>query len=239
MSAPNLDISADPAALADRVAGWLTGRIAAAPGRFALNLSGGSTPRALYALLAGPTYRDRIDWGKLHLFWGDERFVPFDDKDSNYRMVRETLLDVAPIPKAQIHPMPAEAPSPEAAARAYDATLRGFYGTATLDAARPLFDVTLLGLGPDGHTASLFPGTAALTEEAAWVTAVVGAKPEPRLTMTYPVLAASRTIAFLVAGPDKQAILRRVLGGDTQLPATRLAQAATEVIWFLDGGSAP
>ena len=145
-------------------------------GVFAVALSGGSTPRRLYEHLAGPPYRDAFPWSRTHWFWGDERFVPHGDAQSNYRMVREALLSRAPIPAINIHPIPTEGVSPEAAAVTYERELKSFYGAKRLDAARPLFDVTLLGLGPDGHTASLFPGTAVLAERDRWVAAVVGVK---------------------------------------------------------------
>ena len=153
-----LEILADPEALSHRVADWLLEMATAKDGIFAINLSGGSTPRRLYERLAGPPYRDTFPWSRTHWFWGDERFVPHDDALSNYRMVREALLSRAPIPADNVHPIPTEGISPEAAASAYERQLKSFYGAERLDPARPLFDVTLLGLGPDGHTASLFPG---------------------------------------------------------------------------------
>ncbi len=148
----------DQAALMEAVAEWMVAEARAKEGRFALSLSGGSTPRALYELLASPRFRDRMPWARVHLFWGDERMVPPDHADSNYRMVREALLDHVPVPPAQVHPMPTDG-DPAAAARRYQAELGAYYGRDVLDPARPLFDVTLLGLGDNGHTASLFPGT--------------------------------------------------------------------------------
>ena len=152
-----LEILADPEALSHRVADWLLEMATAKDGIFAIDLSGGSTPRQLYECLAGPPYRNSFPWSRTHWFWGDERFVPHDDALSNYRMVREALLSRAPIPALNVHPIPTEGVSPEAAASAYERQLKSFYGAECLDPARPLFDVTLLGLGPDGHTASLFP----------------------------------------------------------------------------------
>ena len=160
-----LEILADPEALSHRVADWLLEMATAKDGIFAIDLSGGSTPRRLYECLAGPPYRNSFPWSRTHWFWGDERFVPHDDALSNYRMVREALLSRAPIPALNVHPIPTEGVSPEAAASAYERQLKSFYGAECLDPARPLFDVTLLGLGPDGHTASLFPGTAVLAEQ--------------------------------------------------------------------------
>jgi 6-phosphogluconolactonase len=123
---------------------------------------------------------------------GDERFAPPDHRDSNFRMAREALIDHAPIPAAQVHPIPTNSASPEEAASLYEATLQGFYGSKTLDPEGPLFGVTLLGLGEDGHTASLFPGTKALDKRDAWVTSSIGVKPEPRISLTYPPLQSSR-----------------------------------------------
>jgi 6-phosphogluconolactonase len=220
-----LETLADAEALSHRVADWLLEMATAKDGIFAINLSGGSTPRRLYERLAGPPYRDTFPWSRTHWFWGDERFVPHDDALSNYRMVREALLSRAPIPTDHVHPIPTEGISPEAAASAYEHQLKSFYGADRLDPARPLFDVTLLGLGPDGHTASLFPGTAVLAEQKHWVAAVVGAKSEARITLTYPALESSRNAAFLVEGEEKRAILNRLCRGDASLPAARLRPA--------------
>ena len=172
----------DPVALAARAAAWLLDAARAAQGRFAVSLSGGSTPRALYALLAQPPYLASFPWARTHWFWGDERFVPHDDPESNYRMVRETLLSKAPIPAANVHAIPTEGLGADAAAG-----LRGgaFYGADALDPARPLFDVTLLGLGPDGHTASLFPGQPVLDERIRWVAADLGPGGKSRITLTH------------------------------------------------------
>jgi 6-phosphogluconolactonase len=231
--APVLDVSDDADALARRGSEWLAERIAGAARPFALCLSGGSTPKRLYAFLAAAPLRDRIPWQNLHLFWGDERFVPPDHPDSNFAMARTALIDHVPIPLRQIHPIPTTGLTPETAAEAYARTLAAFYGSDRLDAARPLFDVTLLGLGPDGHTASLFPGAAALDETVAWTAAVIGARPEPRITLTYPVIASSAVVAFLVAGADKQAMLARVLAGDRSLPAARVC-AEGELRFLVD-----
>jgi 6-phosphogluconolactonase len=220
-----LEILADPEALSHRVADWLLETATAKDGIFAIDLSGGSTPRRLYECLAGPPYRNSFPWSRTHWFWGDERFVPRDDALSNYRMVREALLSRAPIPALNVHPIPTEGVSPEAAASAYERQLKSFYGAECLDPARPLFDVTLLGLGPDGHTASLFPGTSVLAEQNRWVAAVVGAKSEARITLTYPALESSRNVAFLVEGEEKRAILNRLWRGDDSLPAARLRPA--------------
>jgi 6-phosphogluconolactonase len=226
-SAAELEILADPEALARRVADWLLEAATAKDGVFAVALSGGSTPRRLYEYLAGPPYRDRFPWSRTHWFWGDERFVPHDDALSNYRMVREALLSRVPIPAGNIHPIPTEGVGPERAAAAYERELKSFYGAERLDPVRPLFDVTLLGLGPDGHTASLFPGTAVLAERQRWVAAVLGAKSEARITLTYPALESSRHVAFLVVGKEKRQSLERLRRGDDKLPAARLHPSGT------------
>jgi len=225
-----LEILADPEALAHRAADWLLAAAAAKDGDFAVALSGGSTPRRLYEHLAGPRYCDAFPWSRTHWFWGDERFVPQDDTLSNYRMVRLAMLSRAPIPTANIHAIPTEGVSPEGAASAYERELRSFYGADRLDPGRPLFDVTLLGLGPDGHTASLFPGTAALAERDRWVAAIVGIKSEARITLTYPALESSRHAAFLVAGEEKRTILARLRRGDSDLPAAHLCPTGT--LWL-------
>jgi 6-phosphogluconolactonase len=225
-SEAELEILADPEALARHVADWLLATSTASAGVFTIALSGGGTPRRLYGLLAGPPYRDRFPWERTHLFWGDERFVPHNDTSSNYRMVRDAMLSRAPIPAANIHPVPTEGLTPEAAAANYERELKSFYGAERLDPASPLFDVTLLGLGPDGHTASLFPGTAVLEERERWVTEVVGPKPT-RITLTYPALESSRHVAFLVAGEEKRDIFKRFQRGEDSLPAARLRPIGT------------
>lgn len=221
------EILADPEALSHRAAAWLLELATAKGGIFAVCLSGGTTPQRLYERLAEPPYRDTFPWSRTHWFWGDERFVPHNDALSNYRMVREALLSRAPIPAINIHPIPTEGLSPEMAASAYEGELKTFYGAAHLDPGRPLFDVNLLGLGADGHTASLFPGNPVLAERDKWVCAVVGAKPEARITLTYPVLESSRHAVFLVAGDEKRAILKRLRRNDDSLPAARLHPTGT------------
>jgi 6-phosphogluconolactonase len=227
LSEAKFEILADPEALARRVADWLLAMAMAREAHFTLALSGGGTPRRLYQLLAEAPYRDAFPWHRTYLFWGDERFVPHDDAASNYRMVREAMLSRVPIPAANIHPIPTEGVTPEAAALSYERELKSFYGAERLDPARPLFDVNLLGLGPDGHTASLFPGSAVLEERERWVAAVVGAKSTARITLTYPVLESSRHVAFLVAGQEKRAILSRYRRGEGDLPATHLRPIGT------------
>jgi 6-phosphogluconolactonase len=231
-----VEVSKDSEALAHRVAQWITDLAADSRGRFAIGLSGGSTPRRLYQLLAESPYREALPWERVHWFWGDERFVPWDHPDSNYRMVRDALLARAPAPAQNIHGVVTTG-TPVEAARSYERTLKSYYGPDTLDPARPLFDVQILGLGPDGHTASLFPETSVLEERSRWVAEVIGARAEARITLTYPVLQSSRHAAFLVAGAEKREILARALAGDTELPAARVRPVG-ELIWFADEAAA-
>jgi 6-phosphogluconolactonase len=221
-----MEVAADAAALAEQAAAWLLDHVMAREGAVSIGLSGGSTPRRLYERLASPEWRDRVPWARIHLFWGDERFVPPDHPDSNQGMVRQAMLVRVPIPPGNIHPIPTDG-TPDSAAARYEAELRRFAETRP---GQPLFDIQLLGLGPDGHTASLFPGEPALRERAAWVLAVIGAKPEPRITLTYTALNSSRAAAFLVAGEEKRAILARLRAGDHALPAAGLGPAGPVTI---------
>jgi len=217
-----LEVLGDPNALAKRAADWVLNLALAKKGDFAIALSGGSTPKALYEKLAVRPYRDAFPWSRTHLFWGDERFVPHHDQLSNYRMVEEALISKVPIPAKNVHGVPTEGVTPEEAARDYERDLKSFYGAERLETSRPLFDVTLLGLGPDGHTASLFPHTEVLKERDHWVAAVIGAKSEARITLTYPALESSKNTAFLVTGEAKRDIFARLLRGDDSLPAAHL-----------------
>ena len=232
-----VEVAKDPEALARRAAGWITDLGAASRERFAICLSGGSTPRRLYQLLAESPYRDTLPWDRIHWFWGDERFVPWNHPDSNYGMVRAALLGRAPVPPGNIHGIPTNG-APADAAAAYERVLKSYYGSENLNPARPLFDIQILGLGPDGHTASLIPGTSVLEERHRWVAEVIGGRPEPRITLTYPALESSRHTAFLVAGADKRDTLSRALAGDPALPAARLRPVG-ELIWFVDEAARP
>jgi 6-phosphogluconolactonase len=226
----------DPAALAQHVAEWMTQAAEASTGDFRVSLSGGSTPKALYTLLASEPYRGRFPWARVHWYWGDERFVPWDHPESNYRMTREAMLSKAPVPPQNIHPVPPDG-TPDDAAQRYEATLQAAYGAAALDPARPMFAITLLGLGPDGHTASLLPGEPVLEERKRWVAAVSHGRPEVRITMTYPVIDSSERVAFLVAGKEKTAILKTIRAGGSQVPAARVKPVG-ELIWFVDRAAA-
>lgn len=216
----SLEVLLDAAALARRVADWMLELAHAAGGPFAVALSGGTTPRATYSLLATPFYRERFPWSRVHWFWGDERFVPHDDPRSNYRMAWDAMLSQAPVPAANIHRVPVEGTTPQQAALGYERALKTFYGAAEFDPARPLFEINLLGLGEDGHFASLFPGSDALTERTHWTAPTIGVQPEARITLTYPALESCRHAAFVVCGAAKAAVLRRVRAGDPNLPAS-------------------
>ena len=227
-----------PEALAHNVAGWLCGLARKSEGTFAVSLSGGSTPRRLYELLATPEIATRFPWSRTHWFWGDERFVPHDHPDSNYGMARKAFLSRVPAPEDNIHAVPTEGLSPEQAAVAYETTLKRFYGANTLDLDRPLFNVTLLGIGGNGHTASLFPGQPALRETRRWVVAVAGADSETRITLTYPALNSSREIAFVVTGKEKRGVVARAQAGDRTLPAA-MVRPVGHLHWFTDRAASP
>ena len=202
-------------------------------GRFTVALSGGSTPKTLYSLLATAEFREKIHWNHVHLFWGDERCVPPDHRESNYRMVHEVLLSKVQIAPDQIHRMAGEQ-DPDTGAADYEQELRNFFQTT--DPA-PRFDLVLLGLGEDGHTASLFPGSAALNETTRWVaTSYVERLHAHRLTLTLPVIDAAAQVSFLVAGQSKSAIVKALLGKEsnsTQYPAGRVRPVTGELTWFV------
>lgn len=228
---------ADAPALAAHVAEWMTGILQARPGPVAVALSGGSTPKLLYQALAAPPFVDRVPWDRTHWFWGDERFVPHDDGRSNYRMIAEAMLGRVGAPPGNIHPIPTEGMSAEDAAARYQITLQAHHGGQTLDPVRPLFDIVLLGLGTNGHTASLFPGTPVLKERTAWAAAVTPAGEPTRITLTYPPLESCRHAAFLVAGADKRDVLAQVRAGAGDLPAARYRPTG-ELHWFVDQAAA-
>lgn len=232
-----LRVFPDAAALAASAAQWLCQLAEASHERFVLSLSGGSTPRPLYEALAGHELVKRFPWSRAHFLFGDERFVPPDDPASNYRMVKLAMFDRAPVPAAHIHAVPTVGMSADEAAAAYERTLQAIYGGAMLAKGRPLHDVCLLGLGDDGHTASLIPGEPVLQERKRWVAAVGHGRPEVRITLTYPALESSRVVAFLVAGEGKRDILDAILSGKSDAPAARLRPEG-DVIWFADRAAA-
>ena len=230
---------ADPAALAKTAADRVLARISANNGRVAICLTGGSSPKKLYQLLATETYRSKIPWDRVHWFIGDERFVPTSNSRNNMSMARAAFLDQC-APAANIHPIPTDTANPDEAARRYERELQSFYGADELSSAKPLFDVVLMGVGPDGHTASLFPDYPAVDETRRWVVGVPQAHVEPfvpRVTLTLPALGSCREMLFEIAGSEKRAILARVLR-DENLPANR-AQSAGETIWLVDRAALP
>jgi len=226
----------DAEALARNTAQWLAEKARAATGRFAICCSGGSTPKRLYERLAEPALAARFPWSRVHWFWGDERFVPHNHPDSNFGMMHAALLSGAPVPPGNIHAVPIEGLTPEQAAAAYEQTLRNFCDVPRLDTA-PLFDVVLLGIGEDGHTASLFPGQPALDETRRWAVAVVGAKPEARITLTFPALDSARDVIFLAVGAKKRDVVQAARSGDRALPSARIMPLGT-LRWFVDRAAA-
>jgi 6-phosphogluconolactonase len=231
--------ASDPAALAKTAADRMVARIAANRGRVAICLAGGSSPKQLFELLATDAYRSQIPWDRVHWFVGDERFVPADNPLNNMAMARRAFLDRC-APAANIHPIPTDAADPDEAAHRYESEMKSFYGANELDPARPLFDVVLLGVGPDGHTASLFPGYRAVEDTERWVVAVPEAPVEPfvpRITLTLPALGSCREMLFEASGSGKRAILTRVLGGEN-LPANR-ARSEGETVWLVDIAALP
>jgi 6-phosphogluconolactonase len=235
-----LIVVADAAALAEAAAKRLVARVTAARDRAAVCLTGGSSPEGLYRLLATDSWRGRVPWNRVHWFIGDDRFVPADDPLNNMGMARRLLLDHVDAPPANIHPIATDGGNPDAAAQRYQEELKRFYGAERLDPARALFDLVLMGLGGDGHTASLFPQSPALDETERWVVGVAmsGLEPfVPRVTLTFPALASTREMLFLVNGQGKREILRRVLSGD-DLPARR-AHADGDLVWLVDRAAAP
>lgn len=224
------------------VAGAAADRIVAAArnairrrGRFVVALSGGSAPRLVYPLLVAPPRRDAIDWSRVEFFWGDERAVPPDDPESNYGLARRLLLDHLPeVRPDALHRMPADAADRAAAAIEYEAELRRTVATAP-GGRRPSLDLIWLGMGPDGHTASLFPGSGVLDERKRWVAPATAPKTSPiasRMTFTLPLINAARAVLFVVAGADKAPSLRALRSGSRELPAARVHARST--IWLLD-----
>lgn len=200
-------------------------------GRFTVALAGGSTPEPVYALLAERPRAQKIDWARVEVFWGDERCVPPDHPDSNYRTARQALLDSVPIPEKNVHRIQGELP-PEEAAAAYRLELQDHLG------ADGRFDLVLLGMGPDGHTASLFPGTGAIREQEHSVVAVYVEKFDAwRVTLTLPVINAARHVVFLVSGEEKAHALARVYARDP-LPAAVVKPASGRLSWLVDRDAA-
>lgn len=243
----HIEVLPDPQRLADAVAHRFVSAANAAieaRGSFMVSLSGGSTPRSVYERLAAVPCASRVDWSRVHILWGDERCVPPDHESSNYRMARESLLDHVPVPVANVHRIRGE-DDPAEAALAYERVLRELLRTPSgLPRATPGFrlDLVLLGLGEDGHTASLFPGSASLQVHDRWVVANYGrAVSMWRVSLTAAVINAAAEVAFVVSGDAKAAIVRQVLEGPTQpdqLPAQLIRPAGGTLLWFLDAAAA-
>jgi 6-phosphogluconolactonase len=232
-----LRVSEDGAALARAGADTLCDLAAGNAGRTIVALSGGNTPKPLYELLAQEPIKSRLPWDRVHFVLGDERFVPPSNPASNYGMARDTFLSRVPIPPKNVHPVETTGVSLDEAAQRYEVMLKGLYGADTLRTDRPLLNLTLLGLGEDGHTASLIPGQPVLKERKRWVAPVPQGREEQRITLTYPALDSSSVVAFLVSGEGKRDILDRVLSGDISLPASHIRPLG-EVIWFADRAAA-
>jgi len=237
-----IDIHADAGALADAAAGRiaaLASATAAARGRFTIALTGGTTPNAMYELLA-TTYRERMPWASTEFFWGDERHVPPTHQASNYRAAHLAMLGRVPLRPGQIHRIPAELPAAADAAAAYEATLRRAFALTADE--RPVFDLVLLGMGPDAHIASLFPGNPALGERERLVVAPWVPKMNAwRISMTLPVLNAGAAVMFLVSGPAKADAVHAVIDGPRDVeryPAQAIQPVSGGLIWMLDRAAA-
>ena len=243
----DLEVLPSAEALTDAAGGWFVaaaGDAIHARGQFVVALSGGSTPRRTYQRLATEPLVSRVMWSRVQVLWGDERCVPPDQAESNYRMARETLLDRVPVPAANVHRIHGE-DDPAAAAASYEATMRALLKTpAGPPRAAPgaRIDLVLLGLGEDGHTASLFPGSAAAREQTRWVMAEYAAAASMwRVTLTPAVINAAGAVLFLVSGSAKAGAVRRVLEGPRrplQLPAQAIAPSHGSVRWCLDAAAA-
>jgi 6-phosphogluconolactonase len=244
MSAPKIRILTDAEAVSRAAAEEfvrLANAASAARGQFTVALSGGSTPKRLYQLLAESPFREQVAWDKVEFFWGDERSVPPDHNDSNYHTAFEAMLRKLPVPAAHIHRMEAERTDRDAAARDYEAALGRVFKTSA-SGEMPVFDLILLGMGPDGHTASLFPHTTALKERSRWI--VVNYVPKfatDRMTFTVPVLNRAREVLFLIAGADKAEPLHEVLEGppnSDEYPSQFVKPSPGEVVFFVDRAAA-
>jgi 6-phosphogluconolactonase len=233
---PNLNVYPDLTSVSQALAAKITEEIirAAGGGRFDLALAGGNTPRTLYTLFA-TDFRDRIPWDHVHLFWGDERYVPPDDPRSNYHLVRESLLDHIKIPTSNIHQMRTDFENPDDAARSYEAVLKDHFSSAW-----PSFNLVLLGLGVDGHTASLFPGSPILEEKERCVMTTIRATDKLRgLTLTLPAITHAERIYFLVAGTNKANAMQQTLRMGGMTPAARLiAERPDSVLWTDEAAAA-
>jgi 6-phosphogluconolactonase len=235
----NLHIYKSPEDLSIAVVEWVTDYIQsvlAKNNRFTIALSGGSTPQKLHTLLAASPYKEKINWNKMHIFWGDERAVPFTDDRNNAKMAYDTLLNHLPVPAEQIHVMRTDI-DPEAAAAAYEKILHSYF-----DETDTSFDLVLLGMGDDGHTLSLFPGTEIVHEKTAWTKAFfLQAQNMYRISLTAPIVNKSASVAFLAAGKNKSKTLEQVLEGAIQpnlYPSQLIKPVNGELHWFVDEAAA-
>ena len=208
-------------------------------GFFTFVLSGGATPKRLYTLLGGE-YRDRMPWPSTHIFWGDERNVPKESFESNFHLAYNAMISKAPIPVENIHVVPTKPGDPESAAQAYEQVIKGFFQTKSVDAGRMSFDLVLLGLGSDGHTASLFPGDPVLGEKKRWVAAVHAPsayKTRERITLTLPAINSADQAVFMVSGSGKKGVVKKILngaGGEREKIPAAMIQPKKELKWLLD-----
>ncbi len=244
-----LHIYKDAGELSQAVAQWITdmiGETLKSRDRFTIALSGGSTPELLHRILAGAPYKERIDWSKLHIFWGDERDVPFDDSRNNAKMAYDTLLNFVPVPASQVHVMRTDIP-PEQSAAEYEKILHQYFnavpGGKNEGGLLPnSFDLVLLGMGDDGHTLSLFPGTAVVHEEKRWATAFfLKAQDMYRITLTKSIVNRAARIAFLTTGTKKAHALQEVLHGEYNpdlYPSQEIKPIDGELHWFVDEAAA-
>lgn len=235
----NLHIYKNPEELSNAVAAWITGYIQtvlAKNYRFTIALSGGSTPQKLHSILAASPYKEQIDWTRMHIFWGDERDVPFTDDRNNAKMAYETLLNHLPVPPDQIHIMRTDI-DPEASALEYEKILHRYFNET-----RTSFDLVLLGMGDDGHTLSLFPGTEIVHEQKAWVKAFfLKAQDMYRISLTAPIVNKSAAVAFLAVGKNKSTALEQVLEGSVQpdlYPSQLIKPIDGALHWFVDEDAA-
>lgn len=217
------EVLSDVDAVAMRMADLFIHAVQSRPGeRIRVALSGGSTPKRLFAILARPDVAQKVDWERVEIFYGDERHVPVGHADSNHTTAQSLLLSKVAIPQEQIHPMPTDGNARDDARR-YQDVMKASYGASTFEEGRPFFDIVMLGLGTDGHTASLFPGEPVLDEKEAWVSVSdPQTAPHERLTLTYPAIASSRTVVFLVTGENKVPMYRRLHEGDSSIPSGRI-----------------
>ena len=234
--AGKIEVVEDAASFARAIAEWITDTALRTNGPVRIALSGGSTPRPVYSLLASAEFRDRFPWARTRWFWGDERFVPHDHPESNYRMAWDAMLSRAPVPSQNIFAIPTDG-TPKNAAQRYEQTLKQIYGKPDLDPKTPLFDILLLGVGDDGHTASLLPGNPVLEERTRWVADVARGRPEIRITLTYPAIESSRHVAFLLQGESKAAIFAEIRSGRSNVPAARVNPLG-DITWFADRAAA-